>query len=122
MANCGYCGGVLDMWSRTCAGCGSPRTATVIGEDDRVFAQVGRAVMARDPEMLIDWLDRHQPRPDESAQRKWSRRGSKAAVGLGLLFLFPHLLFAALALGMLFVFWVYLPYRGIRLLFDWVAK
>ena len=122
MSDCSYCGGLLEAWSRTCAGCGSPRSSRAKSDEDRVFARIGRAALARDPEAVIDWLDRHQPQPDESAQHRWSRRGAKAAVGLGLLFMMPQILIFAAVLGLLFTFWVYLPYRGIRLLFDWIAK
>lgn len=122
MADCSYCGTYFEGQGRTCDGCGSPRSARPVTDDDRFFAQIGRAVAQRDTEAVIGWVEAHRPDPDESLEQKWGRRGTKALVVLGILFMFPQLLMIAAVIGMLFMFWIYLPYRGLKVLADWIVK
>lgn len=120
MMACRYCGGAFEAEVRSCGGCGSPRPAPKV--EAMQIGKIGRAVGRRDREAVLSWLESHMPAQNETVERCWTRRGAKALLALGVLVFFPQLLFFGLALGMLFAFWVYLPYRGIRLLLEWIAK
>lgn len=120
--NCTYCGIGLHAGQARCAGCGAPSAmplAEPAGTAASIYEQIGRAVVDREPNDVLDRIVHFGERKDASSREQKITHAAKILVALFILWHFPFILIPIFGLGMMFFLWVYLPYRGMKAVLQW---
>jgi len=121
---CGYCGNAYLNNDPRCEGCGSPKTARIaptVNSAERLYAQVGHAVMTAEPTKTRALLISILGSPEKPPKTLWTERCAKVALCLGVLYLVPQMAYLAMAMVLPFLFTIYLPYKGLKTLFAWIS-
>jgi hypothetical protein len=123
---CAYCGNMWTNGASRCDSCGSARRVpgnTAKCETEALYAKIGRALLDGDPDRSRDVLDRVIGSPQQKEPtRLWTERGTKIAIFLVLLWMFPWLFFVAAFMILPFVLTIYLPYKGLSAFFSWFGE
>ena len=127
---CGYCGIAVRQEGTHCVNCGAPLAAPC-GEA-ALYERIGRAVMDRlppdaqsgdrRPNDLLDRIVGIGERKDASDRERMISRMAKGLFLVIVIWQVPMILMMILPFAFLFLFWVYLPYRGLRALLSWLSS
>jgi len=121
---CSYCGNTYMNNDPSCAGCGSPKTARIApaySSTDQLYVTVGHALMTAEQGKSRAILEGILGSPQKPPKQLWVERSAKIALVLGILYIFPMIGYVAVAMVMPFLFTIYLPYKGLKSLFSWIA-
>lgn len=120
---CSYCGNAYVTDDPRCHGCGSPRNSrgrSGFRDANELYAEVGHALITGEPDRSRALLEKIIGSPQTEPKRLWTERSVKVAMVIGLIWMFPMVAFGLVAMAMPFVIGIYLPYRGLQAVFDWI--